>query len=968
MCLLAVETVLDNSSCSQGNSSADFLGTFDSQLKCRCGQQLDEVFLGTQDPLELLFPGGDSGDSEASYSEASAQFCNQLVYSAILAALESEMGFSYILEVGAGTGATTATILPLLAPDQVEYWFTDISEAFLSRAQRRWGEQYPFVKYELYDAQKHPIEQGIAVHRFDIVIAVNVLHATGDLSITLTNINQMLRSGGILLLSEYTLVEQTALADATFGLTEGWWLFDDGRNYVLQSREQWSTWFNAYGFEMVCASHHSVMEWQTVFVARALLSHAIGRVPKRLHAWNGACFMTGGLGGVGLMTAMWLIGSGVTELHLLSRSGKTNSLQDSTMLQSVQDSRINVLVIECDVMKQGLLRALQTSKIEGIVHSAGVLADGMIQNQTISSFYAVSSTKVAAAESMHRLFSNQALRYLVAYSSMAGVFGSPGQSPHCMANAALDSFVQYRRAQGLAALSVQWGTWSSVGYAARVGADIRTNAAGVLQSLSPSVGIRLLCSIWSTSSSAVLITPIIGDVTSLFPGTAQLVSGIASMIRRDRERHTIERGNDRPQLSTSLPDHSVPTESIDHEAARQDMLALVAGAVNESTGLWLAADEPLGEGGVDSLASIQVRSFLRVAFEGISIPATAISNESCIRDIAHTLYEQVHFTCPATVHQIPASVEQGPPAIKDTHGVVITGSACRTGGGVHNKHTFWTTCCEKTSLVTREPPPRWQGMVDTNPACSHHALSAAFIQNVDSFDAAFFRLPSVRADGMDPTERLLLEVAVESIYDAGYTLISDILRETSIITCVSTSDFTSHGAQDILTPRTLAQILGMHAHFENCNTICSSSHVAVHRACDLLGNEKCKATLIGSAMLLLNPKTSVGTDKMGILSPSGIARPFDRNADGLVRGEGIGCIVLESATMQSVRAFSGLLTGSSVNTDNLAVQLGVPDQDAEEMVIKGALLDSGVEATRVNYTEMHGMCVFVMLWGLGVCS
>lgn len=916
-------------------SSAQYfiLLSIDDNSIGRCGQHLDGVLLGTKDPLELLFPGGDSSDSEESYSEASAHFCNQLVCEAIRAAMDSEVRFSYILEVGAGTGATTATILPSLPANQVEYWFTDISETFLSRAQRRWGRQYPFVKYELFNAQSHPLEQGIAVHRFDIAVAVNVLHATTDLSVTLTNIKLLLRSGGLLLLSEYTEVEQTALADATFGLTEGWWLFDDGRKYVLQSREQWSTWFDAHGFDLACASHHRVMEWQTVFVARACDLIAVGRIPKRLCSWKGGCLVTGGLGGVGLMTATWLIGCGATELFLASRSGKTNSQLDEARLKSVQESSVHIVQVECDITEQGRIQALQSSTIEGIVHSAGVLADGLVENQTITSFQAVTGAKVVAADHMHRAFSDRGLNYFVVYSSMAGVFGSPGQSPHCMANAALDSFVHHRRGQGLVALAVQWGTWSNIGYAARVGADIRTDNVGFLRSFPPSVGMRSLCSVCSSDIAAAVITPIVGDAASLFPSTRHLVSGIANMVRRDQEQHSSKVKSDGTRPMMARPECVVKeAQSTACVIADHEMLTLVASSVKESTGLCLAADEPLGEGGVDSLGSIQVRSSLQSAVrEEISIPSTLISSTSTIRAISSFLCEQVH-QVRFLPEQVPLLPFVGPSESQSgAREFVITGSSCRIGGG-KGTHGLWAACCNMASLVSKEPPTRWQVAVQ---ACATHArcsLSAAFIESIDEFDATFFGLSAAKVRGMDPTERLLLEVSVESINDAGYTLTSSVLKETVIITCVATSDYALHGSQEILTPRLLAQVLGTDAHFENCNTICSSSHVAVHRACTLLEGTQCSAALIGGAMVLLNPKTSFGTDDMGILSPSGVARPFDRDADGLVRGEGIGAIVLECAGSQPVQA---TFVGSFTNTDNPSMLLA--DHKEAQWALKSAL-------------------------------
>ena len=102
-----------------------------------------------------------------------------------------------LFEIGGGTGSLTKSLLPVLPHEFTQYWFTDLSEAFLRRAQRRWHRQYPFVNYCIFNAENNPSEQGFAANSFDAVIAVNVLHATRDLHETLTHVSSMLRPGKI---------------------------------------------------------------------------------------------------------------------------------------------------------------------------------------------------------------------------------------------------------------------------------------------------------------------------------------------------------------------------------------------------------------------------------------------------------------------------------------------------------------------------------------------------------------------------------------------------------------------------------------------------------------------------------------------------------------------------------------------------------------------------------------------------
>ena len=134
--------------------------------------------------------------------------------------------------------------------------------------------------------------------------------------------------------------------------------------------------------------------------------------------------------------------------------------------------------------------------------------------------------------------------------------------------------------------------------------------------------------------------------------------------------------------------------------------------------------------------------------------------------------------------------------------------------------------------------------------------------------------------------------------------------------------------------------------------VCCSSHVAVHKARIILKSQQARIVLVGAVMLMLNPQTSVATAALGILSPLGKARPFDKLADGLVRGEACGGMVLQVASQELVSRVE--VRGSHTNADNTALQLGQPDQSAEELVILAALQSARLSNTQILYTEMHG--------------
>ena len=227
------------------------IATAESALLDRCGGNLAAVLQGSQDPLQLLFPNGDTSLATQLYQHSvQAQATSAIVIQTVkslLTKLPSDHQVR-VLEIGGGTGGTSAHLLPILPAEQTEYFFTDISSLFLSQAEEKFG-RYPFVRYARLDIEQDPTPQGFVAHQYDLIIAANVLHATRDVRQTLNHIQQLLVPGGQLILIEET--QRQRWVDLTFGLTDGWWRFQDldvRPDYPLLSVEQWQTLLQSVGF------------------------------------------------------------------------------------------------------------------------------------------------------------------------------------------------------------------------------------------------------------------------------------------------------------------------------------------------------------------------------------------------------------------------------------------------------------------------------------------------------------------------------------------------------------------------------------------------------------------------------------------------------------------------------------------------------------------------------------------------
>jgi acyl carrier protein/SAM-dependent methyltransferase len=216
-----------------------------------CGMLLGDVLAGRKSALETLFPDGSFALAEGLYeSSVEARYFNPIVASALRAIVQAlgKRRNVRILELGGGTGGTTSAVLPLLPTPHVEYWFTDVSELFLSRARRKFGD-YSYVHYARLDIDRSIEEQGFAPGMFDAVVAANVVHAARNLESALHRIKALLSADGVLVMLETT--HHHSWFDMSTGLIEGWQHFEDSdrREHPLLTPEQWRGVLVRTGFE-----------------------------------------------------------------------------------------------------------------------------------------------------------------------------------------------------------------------------------------------------------------------------------------------------------------------------------------------------------------------------------------------------------------------------------------------------------------------------------------------------------------------------------------------------------------------------------------------------------------------------------------------------------------------------------------------------------------------------------------------
>jgi myxalamid-type polyketide synthase MxaB len=308
--------------------------------------------------------------------------------------------------------------------------------------------------------------------------------------------------------------------------------------------------------------------------------------------------------------------------------------------------------------------------------------------------------------------------------------------------------------------------------------------------------------------------------------------------------------------------------------------------------------------------------------------------------------------------------------------IAIIGVGCRYSGGADSPSSFWKLLAEGRDGITEVPPERWDidTYYDPTPGAAGKICTrrGGFVDNVDGFDAWFFGISPREAAGMDPQQRLFLEVAWEALESAGHPAEKVYGSQTGVFAGICSYDyaglkFAAQNRQAIdayfatgnaicAVAGRCSYVLGLKGPSLSVDTACSSSLVAVHSACQSLRSKDCNLALAGGVNLLLAPELSISFSKAGMLAPDGRCKTFDASADGYVRGDGCGVLVLKrlaDAEADGDRILA-LIRGSAVSQDGPSGGLTVPSGPAQEAVIERALAVAGLAPSDVAYVEAHG--------------
>jgi acyl transferase domain-containing protein/acyl carrier protein len=308
--------------------------------------------------------------------------------------------------------------------------------------------------------------------------------------------------------------------------------------------------------------------------------------------------------------------------------------------------------------------------------------------------------------------------------------------------------------------------------------------------------------------------------------------------------------------------------------------------------------------------------------------------------------------------------------------IAIIGMACRLPGRVNDLDAFWRMLRGGVDGITTVPPERWDAdrLFDQDPAAAGKLASrwGGFIGGVDEFDAGYFGISPREAMEMDPQQRILLETAIDALDNAGMTNAS--LAGTAMGVFVGvhghSSDymllqnenldeldtFSGTGAAHNLLAGRLSYFLDTHGPAVVVDTACSSSLVALHLALQSVRAGESSSALVAGVNLILTPNFSIAASRMRMLAPDGRCKAFDQAADGFVRSEGCGVVVLRrlSDAVRDGDPILAVVRGSAINQDGHTNGITAPNGLAQRQVIDSALANAGVSSASIGFVEAHG--------------
>lgn len=749
---------------------------------------------------------------------------------------------------------------------------------------------------------------------------------------------------------------------------------------------------------------------------RAVPGHR-ARLPVRGDA---TYLVTGGLGAVGGELAAELADRGARHLLLIGRRAEADlTARGSALLAGLRAAGAAVVYQGGGADTPEALAAIDAAlgampPLAGIVHAAGTLQRSPATDLTAEDFAAALGAKAGAAWRLHFAFADRPLDFFVLVSSVSALWGTKDCAAYSAANGALDALAAHRAGLGLPAVSLAYGPWALAGAGMADDASRERFTHLGVGELTPAAGRAALTGTAASPTGHIVACPLdLRRLAEVLSGLRPrgLFVGVAGSRRTDLPALG---GTTRPAASESEPSVRAELAALSPKAlpgaVRFHVLRLVAVQLGHTDPATLRTDVGLLDLGLDSIMAVDLAARLSGAFD-ITVSAADIFDLPTADDLTGHLLRRLRTeqaadalarstepgasgrgdgqTDPADVQRpvrersdgrlaatasVPAAhTSSFPPG--ETQPIAIVGMAGRFPGA-DSVPELWELLQAGRDGVGTVPDGRWDGVVfgvgdPTTDRARIATDQGGFLREIDRFDAAFFDIPAREAEHLDPQQRLLLESAWHALEDARIDPRTLSGSRTGVFIGISYADYArllarggpsqadaydSTGTALNAAAGRIAFTLGLRGPAMAVDTACSSALTALHLAVRSLRSGESHVALAGGVNVLLDPTSSVAVSRAHMLSPDGRCRTFSAGANGFVRSEACGILVLKrlhDARRDGDRVLA-LVLGSAMSQDGASSGLTAPNGLAQEEMLAAALADAGIDGSRMSYLEAHG--------------
>ncbi|MEK3951688.1 SDR family NAD(P)-dependent oxidoreductase [Paenibacillus sp. FSL H7-0703] len=718
---------------------------------------------------------------------------------------------------------------------------------------------------------------------------------------------------------------------------------------------------------------------------------------------RGVYLITGGTGSLGLIFAEEITRQARdTTLILVGRSPLRGDTK--ARIEEIEALGARVVFRQVDVADKRavevLIRDIQEEfgKLDGIVHSAGMVSDNFIIKKTREELQNVLAPKVTGLVNLDQACKEIPLDFFILFSSVAGSLGNIGQADYAAANAFMDAYAKYRstlveRAQRQGrTISVNWPLWKEGGM--RIDGETEKIMEGMgIFAMETGAGIRALYQSLASEKNQVMV-----------------LEGHASQLRETLlQQPSLDQAGDASSMIRESEMGSVIGQDLLAEKAANYLKQLLATSIRLPA-RQIETDAPMEKYGIDSIMIKQLTRELEKTFG--TLPKTLFFEYQNIRELTQ-YFLKVHQkqlikllgieTEDATKDFKPSSVENDPvrslsDSRKQSRFMPVQASFQpqpeRAGGpeeiaiiglsGMYpeaeNIREFWNNLRDGKDCITEIPKDRWDHSMhfdeDRDQSGKTYSKWGGFIKGVDQFDPMFFNISPREAQIIDPQERLFLKCVYETIEDAGYTRESIGLerglgldRNVGVFVGVMYEEYQLYGAQEqargrmIAVPGNPASIANRVSYFCNfhgpsmaVDTMCSSSLTTIHLACQSLQQGECELAIAGGVNVSIHPNKYLMLGQGRFVSSKGRCESFGQGGDGYVPGEGVGAVLLKplAKAIADGDHIYGVVKGTSVNHGGKTNGFSVPNPHAQASVIGRAFKKAGINPRTISYIEAHG--------------